>query len=147
MYAVVNFKGFRAEVYIRTDDVTFSHEFRPNDLVVVEADRGYDIGQIVFTTPSRAEAENKASSYNGRFLNNLLSFSTIFAPHVTSLPPIVANTDPNAQPKRIRRQAQPYEWSQLQKKEHQEVRAKRICQGKVNDHGLNMEILDVEYQS
>ncbi|KAI9652324.1 MAG: hypothetical protein M1831_006871 [Alyxoria varia] len=147
LYAVVNFKGFRAEVYKRSEDVTFSHEFKPNDIVVVEADRGYDIGQVVYTTQNRAEADHYASTYNTRFLNNLLSFSRIYTNQVHTVQPLLANPDPNAQPKNIRRQAQPFEFVQLQKKEHSETKAKRTCQEKVHEHGLGMEILDVEFQS
>ena len=147
LYAVVNFKGFRAEVYKRSEDVTFSHEFKPNDIVVVEADRGYDIGQVVYTTQNRAEAEHYATTYNTRFLNNLLSFSRIYTNQVHTVQPLLANPDPNAQPKNIRRQAQPFEFVQLQKKEHSETKAKRTCQEKVHEHGLGMEILDVEFQS
>ena len=49
-------------------------------------------------------------------------------------------------PKLIKRLAQSHEIHALREKEGNEAKAKRVCQQKVKEHGLNMEILDAEFQ-
>ena len=49
-------------------------------------------------------------------------------------------------PKMIKRLAQPHEIHSLREKEGNEAKAKRMCQQKVAEHHLNMEILDAEFQ-
>ncbi|RYC77248.1 hypothetical protein BFJ63_vAg19878 [Fusarium oxysporum f. sp. narcissi] len=49
-------------------------------------------------------------------------------------------------PKPIKRLAQSHEVHALRDKERQEAKAKRVCMQKVKEHGLNMEILDAEFQ-
>lgn len=54
--------------------------------------------------------------------------------------------DSDLKPKMIKRLAQTHEVQALQEKEGNEAKAKRVCQQKVAEHGLNMEILDAEFQ-
>jgi cell fate regulator YaaT (PSP1 superfamily) len=49
-------------------------------------------------------------------------------------------------PKMIKRLAQPHEIQTLRDKEANEAKAKRVCQQKVLEHRLPMEILDAEFQ-
>ncbi|TGJ82603.1 hypothetical protein E0Z10_g6166 [Xylaria hypoxylon] len=49
-------------------------------------------------------------------------------------------------PKMIKRLAQSHEIHGLRDKEGNEAKAKRMCMQKVKEHGLNMEILDAEFQ-
>jgi cell fate regulator YaaT (PSP1 superfamily) len=49
-------------------------------------------------------------------------------------------------PKLIKRLAQSHEIHSLREKEGNEAKAKRVCMQKVKEHGLNMEILDAEFQ-
>ena len=49
-------------------------------------------------------------------------------------------------PKLIKRLAQNHEILTLRDKEGNEAKAKRVCQQKVVEHRLNMEILDSEFQ-
>jgi len=49
-------------------------------------------------------------------------------------------------PKLIKRLAQNHEILTLRDKEGNEAKAKRVCQQKVAEHQLNMEILDAEFQ-
>ena len=46
----------------------------------------------------------------------------------------------------IKRLAQNHEIQALKDKEGNEAKAKRVCQQKVVEHRLNMEILDAEFQ-
>ena len=145
MYCVVNFKGSRADVYIRSEEVTFGREIRPTDLVIVEADRGYDIGQVIHTTQDRAEAERVAIRHWEKFLHNLLSFSMMYRPQAAPSQPAPLELKPHSS--RIKRHAPRFEYINLVRKEHSESKAKRTCQEKASEHQLNMEILDVEFQS
>ena len=149
MYCVVNFKGDRADVYIRSSEVTFPNDIHHGDLVMVEADRGYDIGQVIHTTFDRGEAEHAATRRYEKFLNNLLRFSRLLnAQQQTHRVPVTLTPlEPNAHPSRIKRIAPQYEYMNLVRKEHSETKAKRSCQDKAIEHNLNMEILDVEFQS
>jgi len=57
--------------------------------------------------------------------------------------------EPNSgelKPKLIKRLAQKHEVVALREKEGNEAKAKRVCMQKVKEHGLNMEILDAEFQ-
>lgn len=54
--------------------------------------------------------------------------------------------EPEPRPKMIKRVARPDEVHLLREKEGNEAKAKRVCQTKVNEHGLRMEILDAEFQ-
>jgi hypothetical protein len=57
--------------------------------------------------------------------------------------------EPNAgeiRPKMIKRLAQNHEIQTLRDKEGNEAKAKRVCQQKVQEHHLQMEILDAEFQ-
>jgi cell fate regulator YaaT (PSP1 superfamily) len=63
-----------------------------------------------------------------------------------ALPQQYAQIETEIKPRLIRRVAQAHEVQVLREKEGSEAKAKRICQTKVAEHGLNMEILDAEYQ-
>jgi len=52
----------------------------------------------------------------------------------------------NINPKPIRRKAEPHEIQVLKDKEAGEAKAKRVCQAKALELGLQMEILDAEFQ-
>lgn len=132
-------------MYIRSEEVTFVQEIRPTDLVMVEADRGYDIGQVVHTTQDRAEAERVAIRHWEKFLHNLLSFSMMYNPNAAPSQP--APLELKTHSSRIKRHAPRFEYINLVRKEHSESKAKRTCQEKASEHQLNMEILDVEFQS
>jgi cell fate regulator YaaT (PSP1 superfamily) len=58
----------------------------------------------------------------------------------------VQETATEIKPKLIKRLAQNHEILTLRDKEGNEAKAKRVCQQKVAEHRLNMEILDAEFQ-
>ncbi|KAF2812220.1 uncharacterized protein BDZ99DRAFT_474428 [Mytilinidion resinicola] len=65
----------------------------------------------------------------------------------TTLPQqYVGGVDMELKPRIMVRVAATHEVQVLREKEGSEAKAKRICQAKVANHGLNMEILDAEYQ-
>lgn len=106
---LVQFKGdYRSDwFYIQHDDTM---RIQLNEMVIVEADRGYDLGKIIDT--SQGSCLEKG---------------------VTSV-------------KRIFRHANPAELATHQLKQQDEHKALVICQAKIKQKNLNMEVVDAEYQ-
>lgn len=160
---VVTFKACRADVFYVSEGTGL--QIRPGDLVIVEADRGTDLGTVVYDRLSWQKAKDVKDFYTGEHYRWLLMFSR--QGQTISKPPLPSNGlqgsavgtaspggQPNAQdvpnsevkPKMIKRLAQAHEIQGLRDKEGNEAKAKRVCQQKVVEHRLNMEILDAEFQ-
>jgi hypothetical protein len=160
---LVSFKSSRSEIHYVPEGSDLNPQ--PGDMVVVEGDRGQDMGMVKHANLSLEEAKNHKADYNRKHYKSLVMFSRMF-PHVaasaqgeTELPAstdAVASSnladprgrkDPNSvQPKLVKRIATENEVRLLRDKEGNEAKAKRICQTKVNAHGIHMEILDAEFQ-
>jgi hypothetical protein len=161
---LVSFKSNRADIFYLLPG--FSFDPQPGDMVIVEGDRGHDLGIIQFANIDLEMAKAKREEYNIRHYRTLTMFSRMF-PHVAAASGAEQFDAPTAaiaghnlgQPRRrqdgtdepppmkaIRRVANLDEIQMLQEKEGNEARAKRICQSKVSDHGIRMEILDAEFQ-
>ena len=164
---VVTFKAARAEFYYIQEGTGL--DVNPGDLVIVEADRGTDLGTVAHKKVDWTSAKDLKERYVAEHYNWLMMFSrqgqgsqTPSATHQTSTRAIggghggigalghtTGSAEPNAteiKPKMIRRLAQPHEIHMLRDKEGNEAKAKRMCQQKVQEHHLNMEILDAEFQ-
>lgn len=159
---VVNFKCSRSDIFYIQEgsDLTV----QPGDLVSVEADRGTDLGCVQHTDLGWDDARKFKARYAEQHFGWLMMFSQQTrsgAPNVlnpNAVSPGRGGTGPSSpgqglrdnvmeiKPKMIKRHAQPHEIQGLQEKEGDEAKAKRICQSKVVEHGLNMEILDAEFQ-
>lgn len=163
---IVNFKCCRSEVFY-IQEGTGLH-VNVGDLVIVEADRGTDLGTVQHTNVSWEDARRYKEYYAEEHYKWLMMFSMQsrnggpnvvnpngmpgrqgsavggmgpqghHGPHDTS--------HPDLKPKMIKRLAQNHEIQALKDKEGNEAKAKRVCQQKVIDHRLNMEILDAEFQ-
>jgi cell fate regulator YaaT (PSP1 superfamily) len=161
---LVSFKSNRADIFYLLPG--FSFDPQPGDMVIVEGDRGHDLGIIQFANIDMDMAKAKREEYNIRHYRTLTMFSRMF-PHIAAASTAEQFDAPTAaiaghnlgQPRRrqdgtdepppmksIRRVANLDEIQMLQEKEGNEARAKRICQAKVTDHGIRMEILDAEFQ-
>ena len=142
------------------------------DLVIVEADRGTDLGTVAHKNVDWASARELKERYIAEHYNWLMMFSrlgqnaqnvTTSSPNVAPLasrpqnsaiggmgppgPPSPAESSSvEIKPKMIKRLAQTHEIHMLREKEGNEAKAKRMCQQKVAEHHLNMEILDAEFQ-
>ncbi|CEP18391.1 hypothetical protein [Parasitella parasitica] len=106
---LVQFKGdYRFDwFYVKQDEKI---RIQLNEMVIVEADRGYDLGKII-------EISEKSSLEKG----------------ITFI-------------KRIFRHANPAEIATHQLKQQDEQKALLICQAKIKQKNLNMEVVDAEYQ-
>ena len=168
---VVTFKACRADVFY-VQEGTGLH-VKPGDLVIVEADRGTDLGTVAQENVPWNKAKDLKEHYIEEHYRWLMMFSrhgqngttSALNPNGHGVPSNGAQTSavggmggPNGQsgvqeipsqelkPKMIKRLAQAHEIQTLRDKEGNEAKAKRVCQQKVVEHRLNMEILDAEFQ-
>ena len=164
---IVTFKAQRADVFYAQEGTGL--QVKKGDLVIVEADRGADLGTIASNNVPFAEAKELKDRYMQEHYNWLMIFSrhgqngTVAGPNPNSQlstsnnaiggmsgapgqmgPQDLPNSD--LKPKMIKRLAQPHEIQTLRDKEGNEAKAKRVCQQKVIEHRLNMEILEAEFQ-
>ncbi|KAI1314800.1 hypothetical protein EDD11_001677 [Mortierella claussenii] len=127
---VVEFKAGRNDLFYVADGNSMA--LKRGDLVMVEADRGKDLGKITNDSISpqqiqklqkeNAEAAAMAAQQDGQ------------------------RAPKEIHPKRIFRPALPSEISQLVHKNQDEIKAMMVCQTKVRQKKLPMEVVDAEYQ-
>ncbi|KAJ5142741.1 PSP1 C-terminal [Penicillium bovifimosum] len=164
---IVAFKCSRADVFYVQEDTGL--RVKNGDLVIVEADRGTDLGTVIHTNISLQQARDLKQRYAEEHFKTLMIFSRHGAPEGSTLtnpnstlstrsatggmgphgshgPHGVQDGSTDIKPKLIKRLAQPHEVMTLHDKEGNEAKAKRVCQQKVVEHRLNMEILDAEFQ-
>lgn len=169
---LVTFKAARAEFYYVQEGTGL--EVNAGDLVIVEADRGTDLGTVAHKNVDWASAKELKEKYVVEHYNWLMMFSKQGSNGQHSSPGPGAQTlgavnsrsfgataggmgltgqglateslNIEIKPKMIKRLAQPHEIHMLREKEGNEAKAKRMCQQKVAEHHLNMEILDAEFQ-
>jgi hypothetical protein len=165
---IVLFKCARADVFYIQEGTGLT--VKPGDLVIVEADRGTDLGTVAKDNVDWQSAkelkehyaeehykwlmmysQGAAAAQEGSGAGLMASSSSLQGSAVGGMGPPNQHhlQEPNAgelRPKLIKRLAQNHEVHALRDKEGQEAKAKRVCMQKVKEHGLNMEILDAEFQ-
>lgn len=170
---IVCFKCGRADVFYVAEGTGL--EVKEGDMVIVEADRGYDLGTVLNAKVSWAQArelKDKSSDEHYRWLmmfsrhnhtpgsgneNNPSGMMAVSgkerSPQSSSIGPAGLGTGmfdaaegSDLKPRMIKRLAQPHEVATLRDKEGNEAKAKRICQQKANELRFGMEILDAEFQ-
>jgi hypothetical protein len=166
---IVSFKCRRSDVFY-IQEATGLH-VNLGDLVIVEADRGTDLGTVMHANLTWDEARQKKEEYAEEHYKWLMMFSRqsqAGGPNAVNPnglaglngapgsavggmgpPGHHAPQEPQSgelKPKLIKRLAQNHEIQTLKDKEGNEAKAKRMCQQKVVEHRLNMEILDAEFQ-
>jgi hypothetical protein len=163
---VVTFKCSRADIYYLFDNTGL--EIRRGDLVIVDGDRGYDLGQVTHADVSMEEARKQKAAANEEHFRWLVMFSQYSLagttndtgmlgclaraqgrPNAMATPGTnnVGTPDHDTKPKMIKRLAQQHEIMGLRDKEGSEAKAKRLGAQKAADHKLPMEVLDAEYQA
>jgi hypothetical protein len=156
---LVTFKNMRAEFY--TIPTGYGLTVKKGDLVIVEADRGTDLGTVAEDCVDWGSARALKEQYLLEQYKCTLMFSThpqnqslIASAALPSTGGIIGgrvgsagqNAGLEIKPKMIKRHAQPHEAFQLREKEANEAKAKRTCQQKIAEHHLQLEILDAEFQ-
>ncbi|CCU77280.1 PSP1 domain-containing protein [Blumeria hordei DH14] len=165
---IVLFKCYRSGVFYIQKGTGLS--VKPGDSVIVEADRGTDLGTVSCANIDWVTAKGLHENYCEDHYKRLMMFSQNSSrplvssdkSHMTSTQctydNFAVNVDGSShvnmpesraidfKPKIIKRLAQQHEVQALSEKEVKEATAKRVCVQKVQDHGLHMEILDAEFQ-
>jgi len=165
---VVLFKCARADVFYIQEGTGLT--VKEGDLVIVEADRGTDLGTVAITNVDWNEAKRLKEHYAEEQYKWLMMYSQnaraaeedggaglmaasngMHGSTVGGMGPpgqhhMQEPTTGELKPKLIKRLAQNHEVHSLRDKEGNEAKAKRVCMQKVKEHGLNMEILDAEFQ-
>ncbi|ORX91505.1 PSP1-domain-containing protein [Basidiobolus meristosporus CBS 931.73] len=132
---IVEFKAGRTDVFYTAENCGFTA--KKGDLVIVEADRGKDLGKVVndTITPQQVQmlqAQQQQQQQQQQQLN----------PDGNG----EARPAKEVQPKMIYRLAQPGEIALLVTKNQDEAKAMLVCQTKVRQKKLPMEVVDAEYQ-
>lgn len=134
---LVAFKGGRVDVFYLPENCDIS--LKVGSLVIVEADRGRDLGKVTELGVSIDEARLlKLRQYQQQ--QSALAVESGVQSGGTANPPALHF------PKPITRFATSSEISQLLTKEADEEKARRVCALKVKAHGLTMGVVDAEYQ-
>ncbi|KAL1878557.1 hypothetical protein VTK73DRAFT_7822 [Phialemonium thermophilum] len=165
---VVLFKCSRADVFYIQEGTGLT--VKPGDLVIVEADRGTDLGTVArdnvdWQTAKELKehyaeehykwlmmySQNAAAAQDGvgaglMAASNGMQGSTVGGMGPPNSHHMQEPSSGELKPKLIKRLAQAHEVSALREKEGNEAKAKRVCMQKVKEHNLNMEILDAEFQ-
>lgn len=132
---IVEFKAGRTDLFYCTD---LALDIRVGDLVIVEADRGRDLGKVVNDTITLAEVEE---------FQRQQKVMSSYAEAQGQLP-----TSPTGQgakeinPKQIYEKARAEHTQGLAQKLADEAKALELCRTKVKQRKLPMEVVDAEYQ-
>jgi hypothetical protein len=128
---MVEFKAGRSDLYYVAD--TSTCRVKHGDLVIVEADRGKDLGKIIVEnlTPDYVESlviqkEQQQQQQDGTGEDG--------------------QDSKELRPKQIYRPAVPAEIAMLLSKRQDEIKAVMVCQTKTRQKRLPMEVVDAEFQ-
>ncbi|KAI8811811.1 PSP1 C-terminal conserved region-domain-containing protein [Cladochytrium replicatum] len=125
---VVEFKAGRTDFFYVPEDMVMN--IKKGDLVIVEADRGKDLGKVI-----------------GDNIGNIAQLSAYQAAHSENIPLLDPQfTSKEVHPKKLCRLAQAQEVAMLVSKSQDEAKATALCQTKIRQKKLPMEIVDAEYQ-
>jgi hypothetical protein len=161
---IVLFKCCRADVFYIQEGTGLS--VKPGDLVIVDADRGTDLGTVAKDNVDWQTAKELKEHFAEEQYRWLMMYSQGTAGDGAGTGLMAASNGASAvggmgppnphhmqepnngelKPKLIKRHAQAHEIVALRDKEGNEAKAKRVCMQKVKEHNLNMEILDAEFQ-
>lgn len=152
---IVEFKTSRSEVFYVADPSQL--QVRIGDLVIVEADRGKDLGKVIsepVSVEKATEIQKKHVQQQQQQQQQVEQASTVDELNQSpsdELDSVQPDTDIEAKPmelnpKRIYRLALPGEVAMLIQKAEDEQKALGLCQMKVRQKKLTMEVVDAEYQ-
>lgn len=159
---IIEFKAGRTDLFYCAD-LRLAGNLRVGDLVIVEADRGRDLGKVLNDgiTVEQVEAfqRNQAERMNGvgmgMFVPSGFNGAGFGAggdqgdgqqPPSPGGPGSSAGARKEISPKMIYAKAQPQDVNSLMLKHQDEVKALQLCQSKVRAKKLPMEVVEAEYQ-
>ncbi|KAJ6012595.1 hypothetical protein N7522_002950 [Penicillium canescens] len=157
---LVTFKCHRADIFYVQKDSDIS--VKAGDLVIVEADRGTDLGTVHHANVTIQKARELKQRYAQEHYKRLMflhqrqhegpNLANTGMHIINAMDSIgthangVQKTGANIKPKLIKRLAQYHEIEPLRNKAGNEANAKRVCQHKVAEHRLHIQVLDAELQ-
>lgn len=133
---MIEFKSGRTDFYYVSDP---SLKLRIGDLVLVEADRGKDLGKVA----TEILTVNQVLLLQQQQQHNSNSNRLVIDEEKTD---DKKSTIMDSHAKKIYRQAAPDEVSLLLNKEQDEQRALTVCLQKIKNRKLPMEVVDAEFQ-
>ncbi|KAI0781830.1 PSP1 C-terminal conserved region-domain-containing protein [Abortiporus biennis] len=133
---IVEFKAGRTDLFYCTD---LTQDIRVGDLVIVEADRGKDLGKVVNDTITLAEVE--AFQKQQKLMNIADAHGTPTSPNGNG-----PSSTKDINPKMIYGKATVQDTQGLAAKIQDEAKALELCRSKVRQRKLPMEVIDAEYQ-
>jgi len=131
---IVEFKAGRTDLFYSAE---LTNEIRVGDLVIVEADRGKDLGKVVNDTITLREVEAFQKAQAARYGGGEESGS----PGGGS-----GGSKKDINPKRIFGRARSQDIQLLAAKSADEERALDLCRTKARQKKLPMEVIDAEFQ-
>lgn len=134
---IIEFKAGRTDLFYSTD---VGQEIRVGDIVIVEADRGKDLGKVVNDTITLAEVEAFQKQQAAKFGYGEDQGAPM-SPGATG-----GSGKKDINPKRIFAKAQAQDIQLLQAKVADEERALELCRTKARQKKLPMEVIDAEFQ-
>ncbi|KAK9470207.1 PSP1-domain-containing protein, partial [Dipodascopsis tothii] len=137
----VEFKGGRLDVFYIPEGSGLN--VKHGDLVIVDADRGKDLGKVTHENVSVEDARQLKIQQHQEQQAALQQSSD---PANSTAKTENVNMVNILQPKQIIRFAQPNEIQQLFVKRADEEKAMKICVSKVEERGMAMQVRDAEYQ-
>ncbi|KAH9487332.1 hypothetical protein JR316_0001405 [Psilocybe cubensis] len=138
---IVEFKAGRTDLFYLVD---LSQNIRIGDLVIVEADRGKDLGKVVNDSITLAEVEAFQRQQAEKGFGSGSGGGDDGVP--TSPGGGGAGGKKDINPKQIYKKAGQQELQLLATKTEDEAKALQLCQSKVRAKKLPMEVIDAEYQ-
>jgi len=163
-YVVVEFKMCRADVYLLPAWIAMTGSSSIlNKLVLVDADRGNDLGRVVQICDNAEDAMAWKLQYMKQHYDLLLSLCQTprpmdwdeelaftqffeFNPSHSPLTRACKIGDNRHQLRSVKREADESEVEEYFHKSSYEEKAKKLCCQLIRKHGLNVEIVDAEFQ-
>ncbi|KLO17614.1 PSP1-domain-containing protein [Schizopora paradoxa] len=139
---IVEFKAGRTDLFHYLPG-GLAPPIRVGDLVIVEADRGHDLGKVVNDTITLAEVEAFQRQQQAQ-----AQAQAAYGDHGPVSPdgPGPGHSKKEILSKQILSKATENDARRFSEKEKDEAKALQFCQKKVRDKGLPMEVIDAEYQ-
>ncbi|KAI9316654.1 PSP1 C-terminal conserved region-domain-containing protein [Dichotomocladium elegans] len=123
LFCVVEFKRGRSDMYFTTPEAVPAR----NDFVIVEADRGHDLGKVTLERISRAQLIAMIKQQENGEENSIGKKNDVYV-------------------KRVLRRATSAEVAVLVSKNQDEAKALLVCQSKIKQKQMPMQVVDAEYQ-
>ncbi|KAJ3509936.1 hypothetical protein NLJ89_g4955 [Agrocybe chaxingu] len=144
---IVEFKAGRTDLFYVTD-MDLARDIRVGDLVIVEADRGKDLGKVVndSITVEEVEAWQRGQAERGYGSGGGGGGDGGDGPPTSPGGAGSGSSKKEISPKMIYGKAGPQEVQLLATKTQDELKALTLCQSKVRAKKLPMEVIDAEYQ-